>query len=425
MFSGNFGGNSNDTALYDTLGVSKTSSQSDIKKAYRKLALKHHPDRNLNNKEEAETKFKEISFAYDILGNAEKRDKYDKFGLEAVQNSGDSNVNPFDIFSNLFGGGGMNMNMGGGDFFQHGHQQQRQRHQVRAKDRVEKIDVSLDDIYNERCIQINITKKIVCLKCEGSGGMNKDSVSICKKCDGKGQIIEIKTLGPGFISQSSQICYMCKGEGKCVKENEYCRGCSGKKYTKIKKQLNITLKNNMKNDSKIVVEGEADEVLNSVNKGNIIFIIKEKENPLFKREDKNLIFTKDILLSEALTHSKFIIEHMDNRKLLVDIDDIITPTTKKKILYEGINNNGDLIIYFNIIFPKNLDIERKKYIKKLLPINNSVLEENGDTEIIKSKVEDYYDHNDFNDNLDDNLNEINLDGVMNDEHGEAVGCAHQ
>ena len=455
MFSGNLGGKSNDTALYDALGVTKTASQPEIKKAYRKLALKHHPDRNLNNTEEAETKFKEISFAYDILGNAEKKDKYDKFGLDAVKNSGDSNINPFDIFSNLFGGGGMNgMNMGGGDFFQHGHQRQRQ--QVRAKDRVEQIEVSLEDIYNERCIKINITKKIVCLNCKGCGGLNKDSVLTCSKCEGKGEIIEIKTLGPGFISQSSQICYMCKGEGKRIKDNEYCKGCSGKKYTKIKKQLNISLNNSMKNESKIIVEGEADEVLNSVNKGNFIFILKEKPHSLFKREDNNLIITKDILLSEALTHSKFIIEHLDKRKLLVEIDNIITPYTKKKIVYEGINENGDIIIYFNILFPKKLDNERKKYIKKLLPVNTdntetipnananananantsiastestrASIDYKGDTDLIKTKVEDYYNQGDFNDNLDDNLNdklnEINLDGSQG-EPMENVGCVHQ
>ena len=221
---------------------------------------------------------------------------------------------------------------------------------------------------------------------------------------------------------------MCNGEGKCIKDNEYCKGCSGKKYTKIKKQLNIALTSSMKNESKIIVEGEADEVLNSINKGNFIFILKEKQHSVFKREDNNLIITKDLLLSEALTQSKFIIEHLDNRQLLVEIDEIITPYTKKKILYEGINENGDIIIYFNIVFPKKLDDERKKYIKKLLPVNvnttSKTTDETGDLNLIKTKVEDYYDHNDFNDNIDENLNEINLEGSTG-EPIENVGCVHQ
>lgn len=417
-----FSGNSNDIKLYEELGVSKSASQSDIKKAYRKLALKYHPDRNRNNQEVAEAKFKEISFAYDVLGDVEKRNKYDRYGLDAIKNSGD-NVNPYDIFSNLFGEGGMNMggmNMGGGGFFQQGFSSSRNHRAVRAKDRVEKISVNLEDIYNEKKINISITKKIVCLKCNGSGGLYSTSVVKCIKCDGKGQIIEIKTMGPGFISQSQRVCYTCNGEGKTINKNEICKECDGIKYTKNKKTLELNLKNNMKTGSKIVIEGDADEVLEATIKGNLIFVIEEKPHSVFKKNDLHLHYTKNISLSDALTGTQFIIEHLDKRKLFIKIDSIIVPDSKKKVLYEGINSDGDLIIFFKIFFPKHLDDERKKYIKKLLPVNNEIIKSEG-CEMVN--IEDYYDSTDFSDNIDDDLNEVNLD--ENNMDGENVGCVHQ
>jgi DnaJ homolog subfamily A member 2 len=415
-----FSGNSNDTKLYDELGVSKNASQSDIKKAYRKLALKFHPDRNRENQESAEEKFKEISFAYDVLGDEEKRNKYDRFGLDAIKNSGGDNVNPFDIFSNLFGEGGGGMNMGGGFFSQGFSSSRNQRREVRAKDRVEKISVNLEDIYNEKIINISITKKIVCLKCKGTGGMYSSSVVKCCKCDGKGQIIEIKTMGAGFISQSQRICYACNGQGKIIKKDEICKACDGIKYTKIKKTLELNLKNNMKTGSKIVVEGDADEVIEATVKGNLIFVIDEKPHSLFKRNDTHLHYTKNIILSEALTGTEFIIEHLDKRKLFIKIDNIIVPDSKKKIMYEGMNSDGDLIIFFKIVFPKHIDDERKKYLKKLLPVNKEIIKSEG---CVMVNIEDYYDSTDFSDNIDDDLNEVNLD--ENNMDGENVGCVHQ
>ena len=414
-----FNGNSNDTQLYDTLGVNKSSSDSEIKKAYRKLALKHHPDRNLNNKEEAEAKFKEISFAYEILSNPEKKEKYDRFGLDSVKNSGESNINPFDIFSNLFGGGGM----GGMDDLFSG---QRAPQKTRAKDRVEQMNATLEEIYNCKVKRFNIQKKIICLKCNGTGGKNPDSVIICNKCEGKGQIIEIKTMGPGFISQSTRICYVCNGKGKIIKENEKCLECDGTKYTQITKRINVTLSKNIRNGSKIIVEGEADEVIDSYNKGDLIFVVNEKKHNVFQRENNDLILLKNILLSEALTKTSFFIEHLDKRKLLIEIDTIITPTTKKKILYEGLNKDGDLIIHFNIIFPNILDKDRKKYLNKLLPVPQSTIDLSNKYEI--PTIEDYFNESDFNDTF-ETLDEVNLDNEAEDNREryepEQVGCPTQ
>ena len=414
MFFNSGGSKSNDTKLYDVLNVNKTSSADDIKKSYRKLALKHHPDRNINNKEEAETKFKEISYAYDILSDKDKKDMYDKFGMEGLKNTGGSNVNPFDIFSNLFnmdsqGMGGMG-GMGGG-FFQSNFSSRNEN--LKAKDRVEKIAVSLEDIYNKRTINVRIKKQIVCISCKGTGGKFESSVKKCVKCDGNGQIIEIRTIGPGMITQSTRKCYVCDGSGESIKKDEMCVGCGGSKYSIIKKMVGINLNRNIKHGSKIIVEGDANEVINASN-GDLIFIIEEKDHPIFKRNNNNLEITKNILLSEALTELELVIEHLDERKLLIKTNEIITPDTMKKISKEGLNG-GDLIIKFNIIFPKQLSDDRKTYIKKLLPVNKLTNQDYSNYEI--KIMDDIYEYEKSN----DDPNYENID----DQEELGVNCAQQ
>ena len=228
-------------------------------------------------------------------------------------------------------------------------------------------------------------------------------------------------MGPGFISQSTRICYICNGSGKIIKNNEKCTECDGTKYTKIKKRIDVSLTKNITNGSKIVIVGEADEVIGSYNKGDLIFIVNEKEHNLFRRDKNDLIMQKDILLSEALTKTTFFIDHLDKRKLLINIDTIITPTTKKKILFEGMNKEGDMIIHFNIIFPNILDKDRKKYINKLLPIPKSPLNLSQNYEM--PRIEDYFNESDFNETF-EKLDEVNLDSEA-ESNSEHVGCPTQ
>ena len=379
------GSGSKDTKLYDTLGVTKSASETEIKKAYRKLALKYHPDRNKDNKEECESKFKEISSAYEILSDSEKRSNYDKFGLEAVNNMGGPNINPFDIFTNMFGGGGgggggggqpgpdMFSNMGGGGgMFGNMFGQQRQQN-VRVKHRLEKVNVTLEDIYNEKSFKVNYKKRCVCSNCEGSGGQYKTSVIICDSCEGTGHITKVVQIGPGMISQSTSKCYKCNGVGKSIKPGEICKLCDGNKY--INKNVSVTLELNksITNGSKIVVSGGGDETVGTDKVGDLIFEIIVKPNDTFTRDKNNLVVTKTILLSEALCGCKFVIPHMDKRQLLVEIDTIISPNMTKKLIGEGMDTNSDIIIHFDIVFPIKIDEQRKTYLKKLLPINNSEL----------------------------------------------------
>jgi len=241
----------------------------------------------------------------------------------------------------------------------------------RAKTRVEKINVSLEDIYNEKSLKISYKKNVICDTCNGSGGMYSTSVVSCDTCDGKGKIMKVVQIGPGMISQSLTTCYKCNGKGKIIKPNEKCKKCKGNKY--IKKELSVTLdlNKNIQTGSHMVIEDGGDEVVNGET-GKLVFEINVKEHDIFKRIDNNLYMKKQILLSEALCGSKFTITHMDNRVLLIDIDNI-HPNCNKKIIGEGIASNGDLVIEFEILYPTQLSDQRKMYLKKLLPIVEDIV----------------------------------------------------
>ena len=177
------------------------------------MALKFHPDKNKDPK--AEEKFKKVSTAWEILSDTEKKNTYDKFGLDAVkgqQQMGNAGVDPFNIFESMFGSG-----YGGGPgMFQ-------RREQLRkTPDRIEKISVNLEDIYNDKKIKINIEKNKVCSVCLGTGATERKYITQCNKCNGTGRIIKIVQLGPGMISQSQKDCDNCEGKGKYIPSQYKC-----------------------------------------------------------------------------------------------------------------------------------------------------------------------------------------------------------
>ena len=275
MFSFNAPGNSNDTKLYDSLNLSKTCNEDEIKKAYKKLALKYHPDRNLNNKEEAEAKFKEVSSAYEILSNPKKREMYDKYGMDAIKNMNDGpGVNPFDIFGQLFGGSPFGGSPFGGPQF--GNRNVR----TRARDRVENIDVSLEDIYTCKSIKINLKKNVICSDCSGRGGINKTSVTKCDACHGSGTIMSIRQIGPGMIQQSSQECHRCKGRGKSIAPGQECNACHGKRTVIKQKSIDICLENGAKTGDKIIKHEEGHQNPDADEQGDLILILNEKKHPV-------------------------------------------------------------------------------------------------------------------------------------------------
>merc|ERR1711871_45512 len=229
-----------DTKLYKTLGINQDASESEIKKAYRKLAIKFHPDKNKDNQEEAAEKFKDISEAYQILSDPEKRKLYDQLGMDGVNGSG-MQFNPNDLFEHLFGGMG---GMGGfpfGDMFNQGNMRKREKV---AEPVMIKKKVTLEEIYLGKEINVNYTQTSHCKACQGTGSKS---------------------------GKSSQ-CQTCKGAG----------------LTSTKVDVQIPLKRGVSEGQKIHLEGQGNQIRNSNHRSDLIVVIVEKEHKLFKRDGDTL-----------------------------------------------------------------------------------------------------------------------------------------
>ena len=341
-----------DTKLYDILSVSVDSDINEIKQSYKKLARKYHPDRNKNT----EDKFKEISHAYSILGDPKKKELYDKYGEQGM-NTEMPNMDPFSMFGDLF-------NM-------------RPNNTSKSHDRVEDIYIGLEELYNEKTVKLSYIKKIVCIDCNGKGVKDITKIRSCNKCKGKGVHIKIVQVAPGFISQSHESCWDCNGTGKLDDHNNICLKCKGNKIIDYNNHLKIKIKKHFNNGHTIVFKGEADQSPGVKYYGNLVVKINFKPHKLFKIHlNKHLLLEKNINLVDALCGVKFKITHLDGRVLFIDHTKIIQPMEQQKIIGEGLT--GDLIITFNIIFPNELDEERKVYIQKLFEKynKNNIIKQN-------------------------------------------------
>ena len=380
MFFSNVG-SSNDTSLYEELGVNKTATSAEIKRAYKKLALKFHPDRN--KEPAAEERFKKISSAYEVLIDEEKRSNYDKFGLDAVKNGANmsadfgSGGNPFDIFENLFNNGPGNMRS----------QNTRKQHQGRSI--VKEIEVELSDIYNETTLTMGLSNNVKCSACDGSGCKKGKSVKNCAKCDGSGVFVQIQQFGPGMISQSTQTCGDCRGKGKIIDPADVCLKCNGTKTESNRTKLDLNLSKTHKGGDKIVYNEMADYDPDVITQGDLIIVLKEKNNTHFERIDDELVYHKSITLLEALCGMNLSITHMDGREIFIKTSDVIQPESIYKVCGEGMTSAHNLYIKFNVVLPSALSEERKKYIKKLIQKSdntNDVNDANNTTNVTNKEV---------------------------------------
>lgn len=369
-----------ETLLYDRLGISTTSNEAEIKKAYKKAALKWHPDKNPNNKEEANTKFQEISQSFDILSDPTKRSNYDKFGMDAINNEGSSGMNPEDIFSQFFGGGnpfgggspfgaGGPFGGGGGPFsgggpFGGGNNQE-------TKENINiNLEVDLKSIYNEKNVKISYDKKIYCKDCEGTGNKNKISPK-CKGCDGQGKTIRVVQMGP-MISQQIQACNSCRGTGKATsKKEDNCITCNGKSYNTSKVEIPLPLKNGLNSGNRISLRGQGHDFKNY--KTDLLITIKVVEDKMFKRVDEDLITVVNLELFQSLLGFNKLITHMDGKIINISTDTTTKHDSLRRIKGKGMRNLengkiGDLIIKFKIKYPNIDDYSKEELtiLKKLL-----------------------------------------------------------
>ena len=384
--------------LYELLGVSKTANDDEIKKAYKKMALKFHPDRNINNKEEANVKFQEVNRAYQTLSNPEKRSRYDQFGvIDGVNDSGGGGggmpdgFNPMDIFSNMFGGSMFGRGNGNGNG-------RGDKNNEKSPNKQISINISLIDVYKGRMVNIEFNKIICCEKCNGCGAKNKESITTCITCNGKGKIIKIMQMG-NMIQQNIQHCNNCNGLGKMILPVNYCITCNGKKGIVCKRNIECYVRPGTSNGATISFKNESDWVAEYGEIGDLIVNINCKnDNGIFRREGNNLIIKQTITLLEALTATEFLFKHLDDRVIKISHNEIIKPNQQMLVKNEGMpqfqndSNHGDLIINFDVLFPTELDVERSKYLCKILPLPkkqiwDTVLDNTPPAEITHYKLE--------------------------------------
>eukprot|EP00871_Galdieria_phlegrea_P004163 jgi/Galph1/4748/GphlegSOOS_G3320.1 len=351
------GGAVNNKKYYELLGVSPNATKEEIKKAYRKLAIKLHPDKGGD-----EEKFKEVTRAFEVLSDDEKRKIYDQYGEEGLTQQGmGSSMSAEDIFEAFFGGG----------LF--GRSRRKSSGPRKGEDVVHTLKVSLKDLYVGKTAKLAINRRRVCSECAGQGTENPVAITSCTVCNGRGIRVQIRQMGPGMIQQIQSSCPECDGTGQTIRESDKCHKCRGKKVVNERKILEVYVEPGMENGQKIVISGEADEEPGTI-PGDVIVVIEEKPHEIFRRNGIHLLMKKEITLAEALCGTAFLIEHLDGRRLYTKTEpgEVIQPGSLRTIINEGmpiyrnITQKGNLIIQFNVTFPKHLTKEQQTILERTL-----------------------------------------------------------
>ena len=354
--------------FYEILGVSKEASQDEIKSAYRKLAIKYHPDKNPGNKE-AEEKFKEISQAYDTLGDPKKRQQYDMFGSSGSTSSGfGGGFNAEDIFNSVFGGG-----FGGfSDFFTGGQtrsngsysKRQRQGRNLRVT-----IKATLHDIANGAKKKIKLKHYVCCDKCQGNGAKNSSSITKCSQCNGSGIVTtKMSTMLGQLISQKE--CPNCKGTGSVIKDK--CEQCLGEGRIFKEDIIEINIPKGINEDMEFALTGKGDAAPRGGLPGDLLVSIEEVKDAEFQRDGDNVYYALNINILEAIFGTKKTVKTLHEKTPTVDVE--IEPGVQSgkmiKLRGKGFRNvhngsTGDQIVYVQVHTPTNLSSEEKEILSKL------------------------------------------------------------
>ena len=351
---------------YEVLGVDKSASASEIKKAYYKLAKKYHPDVNPGDAE-AEKTFKEINEAYAVLSDEDKKAKYDQFGHAAFENGGagggyGAGFEGFgdfgDIFSSFFGGG-----FGG---FGGGSSQNRRNAPQRGEDIYARITLTFEEAVRGCKKEITYGRVQKCADCDGSGAKKGSSVDTCKKCGGSGQIRVQQRTMLGMM-QTMRECDECRGRGKIIKEP--CSNCRGTGYVKISKTISVTIPAGVDNGNNISLRGMGNEGRNGGPSGDLIISVSVKPHAVFERDGSDIYCEVPINYWEAVLGDEIEIPTLDGKEKLTIPEGTQTGTTFT-LKNKGINRvnssyRGNLYITVKVDVPKNLNTKQRDLLKQL------------------------------------------------------------
>ena len=351
---------------YEVLGVGKNATPEELKKAYRKLALQYHPDRNPGDKE-AEEKFKEAAEAYDVLSNPDKKARYDQFGMAGMDGAyGQGGMDMNDIFSqfgsifgDLFGGGFRTgfMGFGGGGGAS--------RRVLRGTNLRIKVKLTLEEIDRGCEKKIKVSKYVPCKTCHGSGAKD-GKTETCSHCHGTGVVTETKRTILGMM-QTQSACPQCGGEGRVVKDK--CPDCHGDGIVKSDEIITINIPAGVQDGMQLAMQGQGNAAPRGGIAGDLIVLVEELEHDTFERQDANLYYNAFITFADAAMGSSVEIPTL-NGKVKIKIDPGTPSGRVVRLRGKGLPvvngyGRGDLLVSLNVWVPKSLTREEKEMLEKL------------------------------------------------------------
>lgn len=346
---------------YEVLGVDKNADDAEIKKAYRVLAKKYHPDINPGDKE-AEAKFKEASEAYAVLSDHEKRQKYDQFGHAAFDGSGGAGAGGFDfnfedmgdIFGDIFGG------MFGG-----GRSQRNSNGPQKGANLRTSVRVTFEEAAFGCEKEIELTLKDECTTCHGTGAKAGTTPVTCTKCGGKGQIVFTQQSLFGMV-RNVQTCPECKGKGKIIKEK--CPDCYGTGYKSSRKKIQVSVPAGIDNGQSIRIRGKGESGINGGERGDLLVEVVVSRHPIFERQDYTIYSTSPITFAQAAMGGDVRIKTIDG-DVLFNIKPGTQTNTKIRLKGKGIPTlrnkqvRGDQIVTLIVQVPERMTAEQKEALR--------------------------------------------------------------
>lgn len=356
---------------YEVLGVDKNVTPEDLKKAYRKLALKYHPDRNPGDKE-AEEKFKEAAEAYDVLSNPDKKARYDQFGhagLDGASGFGGQGMSMDDIFSSFgsifgdfFGGGGGSFHFGG---FNGGGSGRSGRAVSRGSNLRIKVKLTLEEIERGVEKKIKVNKYVPCKSCGGSGARG-NSYETCSHCHGTGVVTEMRRSIFGQM-QTQSVCPYCGGQGRIIKDK--CHDCHGEGIVKSEEIITINIPAGVTDGMQLSMRGQGNAGPNGGVNGDLIIQIEEIQHELFERQDNNLFYNAFVTYADAALGASVEIPTLSG-KVRVKIEQG-TPSGKViRLKGKGLPDlngygRGDMLVSINVWVPKSVTKEERAMLEQL------------------------------------------------------------
>ena len=349
---------------YEVLGVDRGADEATIKKAYRQLAKKYHPDMNPGDKE-AEKKFKEASEAYAVLSDAEKRRQYDQFGHAAFEQGG-GGAGGFGGFD--FNGGDMGDIFGDifGDLFGGGRSRRANNGPMKGANVRTAVRVTFEEAVFGCEKQLDLNLKDECTTCHGTGAKPGTSPETCPKCGGKGQIVYTQQSLFGTV-RNVQTCPDCNGSGKIVKEK--CADCHGSGYITNRKKISVTIPAGIDNGQSIRIREKGEPGVNGGPRGDLLVEVQVERHPIFQRQDMNIYSTAPVTFAQAALGGQIHITTVDG-DMAYDIKPGTQTDTKIRLKGKGVpslrnkNIRGDHYVTLVVQVPTKLNEEAKEYLRK-------------------------------------------------------------